>query len=53
MQLGASNDVGWRSRLWSRPERRLQLVALLVGLGIVVAVSVAWLLVADVSDIEF
>ena len=53
MQLGASKDAGWLSRIWSRPERRLQIVALVVGLGIVLAGSAFWLLVADVADIEF
>ena len=40
-------------RIWSRPERRLRIVALVVGLGIVLAGSAFWLLVADVTDIEF
>ena len=40
-------------RLWTNPERRLQILALLVGVGVVVAASIVWMLRGDVADVEY
>ena len=46
-------SVGELARWLTRSEHRLQLGALLVGLGLVVGVTIAWLISADYSDIEY
>ncbi len=38
MPSGAIGNIGVLSRLWSKPERRLQLLGLVVGLGIIITV---------------
>lgn len=53
MRLSASGRVEALARLWSKPERRLQLLVLLAGLGAVIAVTALWLLVADISRVEY
>ena len=40
-------------RLWTNPECRLQILALLVGVGVVVAASIVWMLRGDVADVEY
>lgn len=49
MRLVARGRVGVLNRLWSRPKRRYQLLALLVGLGIAVTV---WALRGYISGVE-
>ena len=53
MRLGVHRNVGEIRRLWSRPERRLQLLALAIGLAVVIAASVVWFAKRDVSDVDY
>ena len=53
VRLGVHRNVGEIRRLWSRPERRLQLLVLAIGLAVVIAASVVWFLIGDVSDIGY
>jgi membrane protein YqaA with SNARE-associated domain len=49
MRLAVLTGVGGLTRLWSRPDRRLQLAALLVGLGIIAAV---WALRGQIASLD-
>ena len=53
MRTGALGSVGGLARLWSRSERRLRLLMLLVGLAVVIGVSAIFLLSTDFSDEEY
>ena len=52
MRLLAQRRVYGLGRFLSKPDRRLQIVVLVAGLGTVAGVTVAWLLSGDVSDVE-
>lgn len=53
MLAEAPARVYWLSRLWSRKERRLQLLVFVVGVCIVDGLSVPWFLRADFSGIKY
>ena len=50
MRVGALGRVGGIMRRWSRPERRFQVLALVIGLGIAVTI---WALRARLSGVEW
>ena len=52
MRLLAQRRVYDLGRFWSKPDRRLQIVVFVAGLGAVTGVTVAWLLSGDVSDVQ-
>ena len=53
MRLGTLTSVNGLTRLWSRPERRLQLVALVVGLGLVTATTIVVVLRGEVTNTDY
>ena len=53
MRLGAQGRIGGLARLWSRPERRLQLLILAAALALVIGVTIAWALRVEVFDREY
>jgi membrane protein YqaA with SNARE-associated domain len=51
--FGTQVSVGRLTRMWARPRRRMQLIVLVGGLAVVVAVTVILLLRADLTDVEY
>ena len=53
MRLGTLTGVNGLTRRWSRPERRLQLLALVVGLGLVTATTVVLVLRGELTNTDY
>ena len=53
MRPGALGRVGVLRRLWSRPERRLQLLVLCTALAVVAGVTAISLVKGDISEMDY